>query len=150
MQYTVSFLFNRNLSEVLLVQKETTEYIGRFNGVGGELESGEGEAHGAFREIKEETGVGQVDHFTHVATTMLGHDCKTGKDDLTTLFFYAGIIDPEQVVPPPEAKEMLQWCDTGWVCATPVDDPIFAGDGDVQYLINLSMKMLRGFIVEAE
>jgi len=55
--YTLVFLFNEDLSKVVLIKKTRPKWQkNKFNGVGGKIENGEKTVEAAAREIKEETG----------------------------------------------------------------------------------------------
>lgn len=55
--YVVGFLFNKDLTEVVLIRKEKPPWQkGRWNGVGGKVEAGETPAEAMEREFEEETG----------------------------------------------------------------------------------------------
>lgn len=55
--YTVGFIFNQDLSEVLLMHKKRPAWqVGRLNGVGGKIEPNEGSVDCIVREVLEETG----------------------------------------------------------------------------------------------
>lgn len=57
-RYTVGFLFNTDLSKVLLIHKLTPEWQrGKVNGVGGKYEEGEDAAACIARETREEAAV---------------------------------------------------------------------------------------------
>jgi 8-oxo-dGTP diphosphatase/2-hydroxy-dATP diphosphatase len=56
MKYTLVFIFNKLLDEVLLIYKLKGFSINKWNGVGGKIEEGETALDGAIREVKEETG----------------------------------------------------------------------------------------------
>jgi 8-oxo-dGTP diphosphatase len=57
-QYTLGFLFNKNLSKVLLIHKLSPEWQkGKVNGLGGKFEQGEKNTECISREVKEETGL---------------------------------------------------------------------------------------------
>jgi 8-oxo-dGTP diphosphatase len=60
-RYTLSFLFDNSLQNVILVKKSQGSHAGRWNGVGGAVKSGEEPHWSALREVEEETGVKQED-----------------------------------------------------------------------------------------
>ena len=56
--YVVGFLFNPDMTEVVLIKKNRPDWQkGLLNGVGGKIESGEDPITAMIREFKEETGV---------------------------------------------------------------------------------------------
>ncbi len=55
-RFCVGFLFNPDMSQVVLIRKNRPEWqAGRLNGVGGRLEDGETPLRGMQRKFKEET-----------------------------------------------------------------------------------------------
>lgn len=57
-KYTVGFIFNKDLSKVLLIHKTKPEWqAGRINGIGGKVEDGEEYVDCMVREAEEETGI---------------------------------------------------------------------------------------------
>lgn len=56
--YTLGFLFNQNLSQVLLIHKLSPEWQkGQINGLGGKFEAGESAQECITREVSEETSL---------------------------------------------------------------------------------------------
>ena len=56
--YVVGFLFNPDMTEVVLIKKNRPDWQkGLLNGVGGKIESGEDPITAMIREFKEETGI---------------------------------------------------------------------------------------------
>lgn len=56
--YVVGFIFNHDLTRMVLVTKARPEWQkGRLNGVGGKIEDGESAVNAMVRETKEETGL---------------------------------------------------------------------------------------------
>lgn len=108
--YTVCFLFDdRDLARALFILKNKTAYAGKFNGVGGKMESGENARECTKREIKEETGadvhhlhlVGKIETPDVTGKAPLGSSCR--------LYYYAGLVDASQVGPQPGETEQLAW-----------------------------------------
>lgn len=57
-RYCLGFLFNEDCSEVLLIRKQRPNFQrGRWNGLGGLAESGEGPRAAMVRQTKEESGI---------------------------------------------------------------------------------------------
>lgn len=57
-RYTVGFIFNADLSGVLLINKNRPEWQrGKMNGIGGRIEDGEESIAAMVRETQEETGL---------------------------------------------------------------------------------------------
>lgn len=56
--YVLGFLFDEDFENVVLIQKQKPEWQkGKFNGIGGKIEPGEGAYKAMTREFKEETGL---------------------------------------------------------------------------------------------
>lgn len=54
-EYTVGFIFNKDLGKVLLVHKTHPPFLAnKHNGIGGKIEEGESVIEGFLREVKEE------------------------------------------------------------------------------------------------
>jgi len=65
-RYTVGFIFNQDLTKVLLVHKTAPEWqVGLINGVGGKMEEGESGIDCIVREIKEETDLDAIKEDVH-------------------------------------------------------------------------------------
>lgn len=57
-KYVVGFMFNKNETDVLLIIKNKPKWQeGKFNGIGGKVESNETFVQAMCREFKEETGI---------------------------------------------------------------------------------------------
>ena len=59
--YTVCYLFDPDLENVLLARKARTDFAGSLNGVGWTIEPHEDAYEGALREIREETNLMSTD-----------------------------------------------------------------------------------------
>jgi ADP-ribose pyrophosphatase YjhB (NUDIX family) len=57
MSWCLGFVFNQDLSEVLLLRKGRTLHVGTWNGLGGQLEGDETPAEAMHRETEEEAGL---------------------------------------------------------------------------------------------
>lgn len=58
MEYTVAFVFNQDLSKILLLNPTSPEWqVGKLNGLGGKFESDESVFECAKREVYEESGL---------------------------------------------------------------------------------------------
>ena len=68
--YTLGFIFNRGLDEVLLIKKRRPVWQrGRLNGIGGKIEPGEESVQCMVREASEECGLESVsENWTHVGS----------------------------------------------------------------------------------
>ena len=145
MEYTVIFLFNRDLSKVLLQLKDRHIHAGKLNGVGGKLMPGELPYSSALRELREETGVVlQYPELHHIADITMpiewDHRCRPNKAEL---FFYAAKVDEDAPSQQPGETEELVWKDVDWVLSQPATYDGFAGDGDLQYIVNKAVNHFR-------
>lgn len=69
--YVVGFIFNSNLTRVVLVTKARPEWQqGHQNGVGGKIEEGERAVEAMVRETEEETGLKTMSEEWHPVVTM--------------------------------------------------------------------------------
>ncbi len=135
MKYSVCFLFNKDLTKVLLVHKKRSAYAGRLNGVGGKLEgSDENLDVCAVREIREETGINlRMDNLHWLV------DCSYPSGVWLGVYYAIGDEDqPKQV-----EDEQLEWFKVDEVLSSPVNDPRFAGEGNVQYFVHAALCELR-------
>lgn len=74
--YVVGFLFNPDMTEVVLIKKNRPDWQkGLLNGVGGKIESGEDPITAMIREFKEETGLEIIDWFDLVEIKGNGYVC---------------------------------------------------------------------------
>ncbi len=148
--YTVCFLFTPDLKQVLLQTKAKTDFKGRLNGVGGKLEPGEEPQACAYREIKEETGLGptSIRHLTWVGTLSLPENCDNHAvgcgphDPSCVLYYYAGIFSPERLNPP-KGAEALGLCNTYDVIHSDILSPVYAGHGDLQYFVQEGLHAMQ-------
>lgn len=115
--YVVGFLFNDQMTQVLLIHKRHGPkcVVGKWNGVGGKIEPNESPYQAMVREFEEEAGVKTFAHNWRRFTTLVGttatvhffwmkssellrqtHDCT----DEQTLVFWAPAIGSNDVVVP--------------------------------------------------
>lgn len=66
--YTLSFVFNPEVTRVLLIKKNRPEALaGNWNGIGGKLDPNEDTYDGALRELREEANIGaELKHLAEV------------------------------------------------------------------------------------
>ncbi len=63
----VILVYNKEENKILMCKREKEPYKGKFNLVGGKVESNEDELHAAYRELQEETGITDTDiTLTHI------------------------------------------------------------------------------------
>ena len=143
-QYSVCFLFNENLTHVLLQRKLRTDFAGLLNGVGGTQRPDEDKFQGALREIQEETGVCQKDivNFKYLGTLTLPYDCKPKTDTTCILHYFTGVVWGDKPSPQPGEPELLEWHNVNYVQNTPVSmaEKQFAGNGDLQYFVHMALR----------
>jgi 8-oxo-dGTP diphosphatase len=73
LRMVLGFMFNENETDVLLIQKSKPDWQdGKFNGIGGKCDEGEGYHKAMCREFKEETGI-EYENWRQV-TVMSGDD----------------------------------------------------------------------------
>ncbi|MNY85589.1 8-oxo-dGTP diphosphatase [compost metagenome] len=68
------YLFNHDLTQVLLMKRTKAPFLGLFNGIGGKLEEGETVLAAAYRELEEETGYVSTQHESLVQLTTRSDD----------------------------------------------------------------------------
>jgi 8-oxo-dGTP pyrophosphatase MutT (NUDIX family) len=135
MHYTLLFIFDEPLNQVLLVNKNRGPYPNCLNGVGGKLElSDPSPTHGALRELREETGITreQLLKFNPLVTLNFpsGTELHVFYGVLKSGFNFTQIED-----------EPLGWFPLSDTLN--VSDTRFAGEGKVPYFINASLVALR-------
>ena len=154
--YTVCYLFDPDLENVLLVRKSKTDFAGQLNGCGGTVEQGEDALRGALREIHEETGLiepdlawtdeGKTEKLAWLGDLVLPYDCKahTGQ---CMLHLYAGRLKPgavDAVKAETDTGEKLVWEPVADLLATTLASGRYAGAGDLQYFVNQGLARFRG------
>lgn len=138
MNYTVCFLICRETGCVLLLKKDRTDFVGRYNGVGGKIEANEMPYSGAVREIREETGVDTAGRLYWLGTLMLPDDCGKHDPEGCTLHFYTADVGEDEVSQQVGESEQLAWFPVRVVISSAPTCENFAGRGDVQYFVNLA------------
>jgi len=74
-KYVLGFLFNKDKSKVVLIQKKRPQWqAGKFNGVGGKVEACESDIAAMVREFKEQTGVSTNLIDWKIKATLSGQD----------------------------------------------------------------------------
>lgn len=142
MEYSVCFLFDESGKTVLLQKKNRTMYASKWNGVGGSYEINEDKLSGAAREIFEETGhkVKDLNSLKHLGTLEAINNCKDHGEPCI-LHFY-GIIVSQSEVDLYHTDEELEWWDVDSVIESTVKSPLFAGNGNLQYFVNVGRIIL--------
>lgn len=76
--YVAGFLFNQDMSRVVLIEKCRPEFMkGTWNGVGGKIEDGETSIQALNREFEEETGLNTSDVNWFMICTLFGGGWET-------------------------------------------------------------------------
>lgn len=77
MEYTLAFIFSKELEKVLLITKNRPDYqAGKLNGIGGKIEPGEDPLAGMMREVREETSLDIAAEHWQFAGNLVGKDWK--------------------------------------------------------------------------
>lgn len=147
-KYTVNLIFNSDGSKVLLQLKDRSKFKGCFNGIGGKIEDGEYAKVSAIREIKEESNIIlDTSDLEWLGTLQIPYDCSDNAErhQMCTLYFYGAKIDNEEVHKPDDATEILQWFKIKELLGPKtMISPRLAGNGNLEYFINLGHIMLFG------
>ena len=103
-KYTVAFIFDKDLKEVLLIKKKRPAWqAGKFNGPGGRMEEGESSYECVAREIDEECGlVTSPDDWKLFAR--LSETSKEATVDFYTLQYNGNLDDIKQLT-----DEAISW-----------------------------------------
>lgn len=143
--YTVCILFDPSGENLLMVRKNRTTYSGKLNGIGGETEFNESATKCAVREIYEEAGISlQESDLIWLVTMELPFDCKkypNEPDEGCALFFFASKLTKEQmnhIKTENDVGEDIVVIPTSEVLNATANDPRFAGEGDIPYVVNLA------------
>lgn len=138
MSYTVCLLICRETGRVLLVKKDRTDFAGRYNGVGGKLERCENPVLGAIREIREETGADVSGRVVKLGKLTIPYDCGKHDPQGCTLHYFTADVHEDEVSQQEGETESLTWWPVKSAVAIPACSDTFAGDGDLQYFINIA------------
>ncbi len=135
MQYTVIFIFDEKLENVLLAKKNRGPYPNCLNGVGGKLDERDEDCiRGGLRELKEETGI------TRDMLSAYALLCKMIYPSGVELFVFYGVIRNGCSYQQLE-DEPLSWYPVAFT--RDVASPRFAGEGNLSYFVNASLINLR-------
>lgn len=137
-KYTIVYLLDWNARKVLLCKKIKTDFRGQYNGVGGEHLSGESDYQCAIRETKEETGVDIAGRLYRLGVLTLPRDCKHHDSEGAYLAFFCANVLQKEVHQPAGEREELKWFDLDYVLDTTCRSEEFAGNGDLQFFVNLA------------
>lgn len=111
--YTICFIKQGN--NILLLNRESPEWMGIWNGVGGKLEEGENPFECIIREIREETGIEMepqnVRHKGNITWTNPSHSYFDG------MYVYVAELPESYHYPTPLKTDegILDWKDLSWI-----------------------------------
>lgn len=146
-KYSVCVLLNKGGTKVLLIKKDRTMFAGMLNGVGGKIEDGEEPWNGTLREIKEEASIDKKDirRFSWLGRLTIPEQCDLNAiGTYPELWFFTGIVEDESLAHTPEGStEPVAWYELD-ENKHPVSEYGIAGNGDVEYFINMAYRMLFG------
>ena len=136
--FNVIWVFNAAADKVLMCKRHKEPYKGLYNLVGGKIEFGEDSIAAAYRELKEETGINDIE-LVHLM------DCTYFLSDIR-LEAYVCKLDKD--VPVYGDEKELVWID---VNENFFDMSRFAGEGNIGHIfeqikINLSRNKFTPFI----
>lgn len=120
-------VFNHDHSKVLMCHRQKNPYNGLFNFVGGELEGEETKLESCYRELYEETNISKNDIVLEELMSFVYY-----KLDYE-LFVATGTLTKEVILK--SEKHPLLWID---VTENFEDRTKFAGDGNIQHIIDIS------------
>ena len=145
MIYSVVFLFDTRLENVLLQQRTQRAFVGKWNGVGGKALPDEAGMHCAIREVSEEVGV-QLDFMgIHkvMAITLPPEEDASGNPGDCILNFYSAIVDYNAPKKMPGEDAPFKWFPVAKVLGEGVSSPFLAGKGDIPYVVNCAYQYYK-------
>lgn len=108
--YTICIIKRGN--QILLMNKEANVWMGRWNGIGGKIHTGETPTHCIVREMKEETGITVSDvSYKGIVTWPLGEHKKGGM----YLFLVELPLDYSLETPIKNREGVLDWKEISWI-----------------------------------
>ncbi len=111
LKYNLCYIKRR--SQVLLLNRDYPGWMGCWNGVGGKIELDESPRKSMLREIREETGLVQVNiQFKGLKTWS-----KIDGTGVGGLYLYVGCLDDNHAYPTPVRTEegILEWKEIDWI-----------------------------------
>lgn len=120
----VILVYNKEQNKILMCKREKEPYKGKYNLVGGKVENGENELEAAYRELKEETGIGKQD-ITLIHLMNFGY-----KIDDIELEVYIGKLNKDVEVV--EEVNKLYWIDKS---ENFFDYEKYAGEGNIGHML---------------
>lgn len=123
-KYNAIVVFDDSMGQILMCRRNKEPYKGKLNFVGGKIENDESSESAAYRELNEETGIKKDD----IEITRL-MDLTFHKTNCYVEYF-VGKLNKSVVLE--EEENQLIWIDVSREFS---DLSIFAGDGDIAYIM---------------
>ena len=122
--YNVIMVFSSDGQRLLFCRREKDPFRGQMNFVGGKVEAGESPLQAAYRELQEETGVGEDDIRLTYLATFTYH-----VDDVELQWFAGRLLRPVELV---EEVNRLVWLP---LTEDFFDTERFAGQGNIGHMV---------------
>src|SRR5690625_4212210 len=135
LKYTICFIKRGN--EILMLNRESSSWMGMWNGVGGKLEKDETPLQCIIREVKEETGISLTDVEYKGNVTWGVDDSYSGG-----MYAYIAELPTTYEYPTPIKMEegILDWKDIDWLL-----HPENAGVANLKYFLQLMLNDPRTY-----
>lgn len=127
--YNCIVVFNKTKDKILFCKRVKDPYKGRYNFVGGKVETGESSAHAAYRELEEETGISRCHIILHRLM-----DITYYYQDLILEFFVGQLRDDVTLV---QEINPLEWLS---LTENFADEDRFAGEQNIGHIVNIALK----------
>lgn len=123
-KFNVIMVYNKDNDKILMCKREKEPYKGKFNLVGGKVETNENELYAAYRELKEETGITENDI---KLTNIMNFEYLMSDMELEV---YAGVLKKD--IDLIEEVNKLYWIDKN---ENFFDMEKFAGEGNIGHML---------------
>lgn len=123
-KFNVIMVYNKDNDKILMCKREKEPYKGKFNLVGGKVETNENELYAAYRELKEETGITENDI---KLTNIMNFEYLMSDMELEV---YAGVLKKD--IDLIEEVNKLYWIDKK---ENFFDMGKFAGEGNIGHML---------------
>lgn len=123
-KFNVIMVYNKDNDKILMCKREKEPYKGKFNLVGGKVETNENELYAAYRELKEETGITENDI---KLTNIMNFEYLMSDMELEV---YAGVLKKD--IDLIEEVNKLYWIDKK---ENFFDMEKFAGEGNIGHML---------------
>lgn len=130
----VIIVYNKEENKILMCKRAKEPYKGKYNLVGGKLEENEDSLEGAYRELKEETGITKDDT---ILTYLMNFEYKLLDMQLQV---FVGKLNKEKTLV--EEVNKLYWMDLN---ENFFDEEKFAGEGNIGHMlcqVNINKKQI--------